>query len=354
LQTIHEDKTTLSRAIAQNKQLKDQLTELQDRFIKMSNDNMNLTNQIQAQEHLNKQLNERLTQTQTTVHVQDHEQSSNDQETTAQRLNELLEENQSLRERLSQLEQQPQSQPTIDVQLNDSTSLSSLGSPVDDTPQPQNGFIEKIIDRFNRAMRDNADLQDRTQQLEHLILQLQSETDTIGDYISLYQQQRQHLHRRYQEKDDYIKQLTHDRLSLQRKLSELETLLTRGLNKPSTDIPEQQKTVPDESHPVDQPQHSTDENEWPEMIDNTLSSSEQTTSSHDEKTTISTNNTSPSLISLSNFDDETKTRILTLLKELGQNDNSSSETDNLSTAKLAFIGKNLYVCSTCTGPVQWV
>jgi hypothetical protein len=29
-------------------------------------------------------------------------------------------------------------------------------------------------------MRDNADLQDRTQQLEHLILQLQSETDTIG------------------------------------------------------------------------------------------------------------------------------------------------------------------------------
>jgi hypothetical protein len=64
-------------------------------------------------------------------------------------------------------------------------------------------------------MRDNADLQDRTQQLEHLILQLQSETDTIGDYISLYQQQRQHLHRRYQEKDDYIKHLTHDRLGLQ-------------------------------------------------------------------------------------------------------------------------------------------
>ena len=85
-------------------------------------------------------------------------------------------------------------------------------------------------------MRDNADLQDRTQQLEHLILQLQSETDTIGkkslhflmtqtvdlyigDYISLYQQQRQQLHRRYQEKDDYIKQLTHDRLGLQVKIN---------------------------------------------------------------------------------------------------------------------------------------
>jgi hypothetical protein len=58
-------------------------------------------------------------------------------------LNELLEENKSLRERLSQLEQRSQSQPTTDVQLNDTSSLSS----VDDTPQLQSGFIEKIIVR---------------------------------------------------------------------------------------------------------------------------------------------------------------------------------------------------------------
>ena len=95
--------------------------------------------------------------------------------------------------------------------------------------------------------------------------------------------------------------------------------------------------------------------EWPEMIDSTLSSSptaEQTSSpSHEvEPTTV----TSPSLTSLSNFDDATKTRILTLLKELGHSDTSSSQTDKSSTTKLAFIGKNLYVCSTCTGPVQWV
>ena len=112
-------------------------------------------------------------------------------------------------------------------------------------------------------MRDNADLQDRTQQLEHLILQLQSETDTIGDYIYLYQQQREQLHRRYQEKDDYIKQLTQDRLGLQvktnhcyfrfpiyiflqKKLSELETLLMRGLNKPPTTNTEQRELTHDE------------------------------------------------------------------------------------------------------------
>ena len=89
------------------------------------------------------------------------------------------------------------------------------------------------------------------------------------------------------------------------------------------------------------------------MVDSALSSSEQTTPSQDDKLTTTTT-TSPSIPSLANFDDETKTRILTLLKELGQSENSSSQADRSSTTKLAFVGKNLYVCSTCTGPVQWV
>ncbi len=37
----------------------------------------------------------------------------------------------------------------------------------------------------------------------------------IGDYIHLYQQQREQLQKRYQEKDEYIKQLTQDRIHLQ-------------------------------------------------------------------------------------------------------------------------------------------
>lgn len=40
-------------------------------------------------------------------------------------------------------------------------------------------------------MRDNADLQDRTQQLEHLILQLQSETETIGKMMKTRERERQ-------------------------------------------------------------------------------------------------------------------------------------------------------------------
>ncbi|CAF4764454.1 unnamed protein product, partial [Rotaria sp. Silwood1] len=161
------------------------------------------------------------------------------------------------------------------------------------------------------------------------------------DYISLYQQQRQQLHRRYQEKDDYIKQLTHDRLGLQRKLSELETLLMRGLNKPSTDTINQ-PSIPNKTISSNE-QPNIDENEWPEMVDNTLPSSatsEQAIPLYNDKISITT---STSLPSLSNFDNETKTRILTLLKELGESNNSSSTTDNSSTTKLAFVGKNLYM-----------
>ena len=80
-------------------------------------------------------------------------------------------------------------------------------------------------------MHENAELKERIQDLEHTILQLQNETDTIGriffliqtnislikigDYIHLYQQQREQLQKRYQEKDEYIKQLTQDRIHLQ-------------------------------------------------------------------------------------------------------------------------------------------
>lgn len=86
------------------------------------------------------------------------------------------------------------------------------------------------------------------------------------------------------------------------------------------------------------------------MIDNnsTVPPLEPTTTSQEIIPTL------PSFPSLSNFDEETKARILTLLKELGQSNNSSSQMDNPSTTKLAFVGKNIYVCSTCTGPVQWV
>ncbi|CAF4047553.1 unnamed protein product, partial [Rotaria sp. Silwood2] len=84
-----------------------------------------------------------------------------------------------------------------------------------------------------------------------------------------------------------------------------------------------------------------------ETIDNAPSSIiNQTLSLNSNKTTDST--------LLTQISDETKARIFALIKELGQNNISPMQNDNLSTIKLAFVDTNLYICSTCSGPVQSV
>lgn len=40
--------------------------------------------------------------------------------------------------------------------------------------------MKQLEGRYTKAMRDKADLSDKSEQLEHIIMQLQSETDTIG------------------------------------------------------------------------------------------------------------------------------------------------------------------------------
>jgi hypothetical protein len=45
--------------------------------------------------------------------------------------------------------------------------------------------MEKLEERFTRTMKDVADLSDEKQRLEHLVLQLQGETETIGEIYFL-------------------------------------------------------------------------------------------------------------------------------------------------------------------------
>lgn len=47
--------------------------------------------------------------------------------------------------------------------------------------------------------------------LEHQVVQLQMETDTISDYVQLYQQQRAALNRRQLDKEAQMSQLLSDR-----------------------------------------------------------------------------------------------------------------------------------------------
>lgn len=84
-----------------------------------------------------------------------------------------------------------------------------------------------LEEKFKKTMQDIADLTDEKQRLEHLVLQLQSETETIGEYVALYQHQRMVLKQRAVEKDQQLKQLASDREQIKIKLEQLNELIKR-------------------------------------------------------------------------------------------------------------------------------
>lgn len=85
--------------------------------------------------------------------------------------------------------------------------------------------MKYLEQKFLKTMQDIANLTEEKQRLEHLVLQLQSETETIGEYIALYQHQRGILKQRAIEKDEQLKQLAHDREVIKNKLEQLNNLV---------------------------------------------------------------------------------------------------------------------------------
>ncbi len=57
-------------------------------------------------------------------------------------------------------------------------------------------------------MNENAELKEKNQELEHVISQLQFETETIVDYITMYQLEREKLNKKYELKDESIRSLS--------------------------------------------------------------------------------------------------------------------------------------------------
>jgi chromosome segregation ATPase len=60
LEQTHNDKQTLSRCLKQNNELKDQLTELQDAYVKLTNTNVQLTNELESERFKLKQMGDQL------------------------------------------------------------------------------------------------------------------------------------------------------------------------------------------------------------------------------------------------------------------------------------------------------
>lgn len=103
---------------------------------------------------------------------------------------------------------------------------SDGGVPVE-VHQALQAAMEKLQQRFTSIMQEKVDLKDRVEELEHRCIQLSGETDTIGEYIALYQSQRAIMKQKHQEKEQYISMLAQDKEEMKAKLAELQDLVMR-------------------------------------------------------------------------------------------------------------------------------
>merc|ERR1712013_813061 len=99
----------------------------------------------------------------------------------------------------------------------------------DNIPSTPGIALKQLESRFISAMEKLAELSSDKEQLEHLVERLQEETDTIGDYVIMYQHQRKQQRIKIQEQE--VAQLAQDRAELQGKLAQLEQLVKRVVDK---------------------------------------------------------------------------------------------------------------------------
>ncbi|KAK5878900.1 hypothetical protein CesoFtcFv8_024264 [Champsocephalus esox] len=384
LEDVQSDKATISRALTQNRTLKDQLAELQNGFVKLTNENMELTDAIQTEQHVKKELARRMGELQEELHnfkeklelkSQDTQGLMEQKDQVAAQLQQycagyqtLVSEREQihhqylkqiqLMDRLQHDESQgrmhleisqnqlKQAQDYLDLLVKDNEHLkaevkdllnsSALGSARDqgdgvesqsmqESPEQSNSIVipedfeskkdmeefirgaltrveaerdearrqleeehrhhmaarhqasmalsleqqhhshtdvhdhdhhhdhdhcehghehseggvpvevhqalqaamEKLQQRFTSLIREKADLKDRVEELEHRCIQLSGETDTIGEYIALYQSQRAIMKQKHQEKEHYISMLAQDKEEMKAKLAELQELVMR-------------------------------------------------------------------------------------------------------------------------------
>lgn len=357
LENMQNDRVTISRALSQNRELKEQLAELQNGFVRLSNENMEITSSLQSEQHTKKelakqlgQLQEKLTELKETMELKSQEAQSLQQQRDeylshlhqhvaacqqlaaekemlhkqvlmqTQLIDELQQQEiqgkaqadmvrQELQETQGQLEAANQQNQKLQAQLSlmappgegegldseeedkeapqpklsipedlDSREamvaflnsalasaqeeqaelrgqlkeqklrcrrLAQRAAPspreLEEAPGPSIGVdsvpvethqtlqvaMDKLQSRFTELMQEKVDLKDRVEELEHRCIQLSGETDTIGEYIALYQSQRAVLKQRHREKEEYISRLAQDKEEMKVKLLELQELVLR-------------------------------------------------------------------------------------------------------------------------------
>lgn len=368
LENMQSDKATISRALTQNRQLKEHLAELQNGFVKLTNENLELTNGMQGEQHVKKELAKKLGQLQESIgdfkeqlaakeqevqllqtqrdeisaHLQQYaaayqqvsiereefqrqyllqaqlmdrlqhdevqgkvsaEMHLKELQQSKENLELLTKENRELKAQMMQIRNEPESRSLSRMEgdgveskvYEDEIPKSSLVIPEDfESAEEMMAFLssalsklqgerdeverqlveqkrncrqllqqiselrqqqmsspphhsaelgmesiprevydalqsamEKLQFRFTDLMQERVELKDRVEELEHRCIQLSGETDTIGEYIALYQSQRAILKQRHTEKEEYISRLAQDKEEMKAKLLELQVLVMR-------------------------------------------------------------------------------------------------------------------------------
>ncbi|XP_016339996.1 golgin subfamily A member 2 [Sinocyclocheilus anshuiensis] len=369
LEDVQSDKATISRALAQNRDLKDQLAELQNGFVKLTNENMELTSALQSEQHIKKEVARKIGQLQEDLHnakeqlqekcgelasAQEHrdqclahlqqymagyqqlvaerehlhhqflqqaqlmdrlqhdvvqgkvqlEQSHVQLQEAQEKLNQLARDNDELKTEVQELlnssalntSHRDDGDGLESYSLPESFQKSHIIIPEDfESREEMEEFIhsalsrleeerdemsrrfeeerrlhhavrqqmaamsheqqqhhhhhhhstggsdgvpvevhkalrlamEKLQERFTALMQEKVDLRERLEELEHHCIQLSGETDTIGEYIALYQNQRAIMKQRHYEKEQYISMLAKDKEEMKAKLAELQDLVMR-------------------------------------------------------------------------------------------------------------------------------
>uniref|UniRef100_UPI00358E8E4F golgin subfamily A member 2 isoform X2 n=1 Tax=Myxine glutinosa TaxID=7769 RepID=UPI00358E8E4F len=297
LESAQGERAALGRALSQNRQLKEQLAELQNGFVHMTNENAELGSALHTEQHVKKELGRivgELKENQASLREQLSEAQAEAEHKLREcaaleaRLSELNASGEQLgeevaverRQRLEQAQILDRLQHDVATWRDRATLLQShlneaVGSSQSKVPAPlttndqgeeevevkfglQEGQLgntdkpnltgtgisddsvdvitleayqtlktsmEKLQEKFVFLMAEKAELHDMVEDMDHRCIQLSGETDTIGEYIALYQNQRDIMKRRHKEKEAHIIRLANDKEEMKAKMGELQQLV---------------------------------------------------------------------------------------------------------------------------------
>ncbi|XP_059048862.1 golgin subfamily A member 2 [Achroia grisella] len=251
---IASDKLAAQRATEQNKKLKSDMQNLEEAYVKMSSDKLELTEKLAAEKYLNRELtiklaeiDEKSKEMYSKLMAKDEEmiRLQNTYRTLETEFEKLSDERRMSEENLADNHEAEHNNETallktLEVNTTDNINKCTYDCCSDEHQQfliqsttkndfttPNDDAMLKLQDRFLKIMKEVADLSDEKHRLEHIIMQLQNETDTICEYVALYQQQRSLLKKRDDERSAQIKIFQEECNKLKNQIEELSDILTR-------------------------------------------------------------------------------------------------------------------------------